>query len=67
MAMPALGEAWLEGIRVDPRVRGMNVATDLQVAELHWAVANGAHVVRVHDVKAAVEAVRVTDAIREAV
>jgi RimJ/RimL family protein N-acetyltransferase len=30
-------EAWLEGIRVDPRVRGMDVATDLQVAELRWA------------------------------
>jgi RimJ/RimL family protein N-acetyltransferase len=30
-------EAWLEGIRVDPRVRGMAVATDLQVAELRWA------------------------------
>ena len=34
VAMPAPGEAWLEGIRVDPRVRGMDVATDLQVAEL---------------------------------
>jgi hypothetical protein len=40
------GEAWLEGIRVDPRVRGMSVATDFQVAELHWAAAFGAEVVR---------------------
>ncbi len=39
-------EAWLEGIRVDPRVRGMNVATDLQTAELHWAASFGARVVR---------------------
>ncbi|HEY7024987.1 MAG TPA: GNAT family N-acetyltransferase [Candidatus Limnocylindrales bacterium] len=46
VAMPAKGEAWLEAIRVDPRVRGMDVATDLQVAELQWASANGAHVVR---------------------
>ncbi len=46
VAMPAVGEAWLEGIRVDPRVRGMDVATDLQIAELQWAAANGAHVVR---------------------
>ncbi len=46
VATPASGEAWLEGIRVDPRVRGMDVATDLQVAELEWAAAQGAHVVR---------------------
>jgi len=46
VAMPATGEAWLEAIRVDPRVRGMDVATDLQVAELQWAAANGAQVVR---------------------
>lgn len=39
-------EAWLEGIRVDPRVRGMEVASDLQVAELHWIEAHGARVVR---------------------
>ncbi len=39
-------EAWLEGIRVDPRVRGMNVATDFQVAELRWAAAHGVRVVR---------------------
>lgn len=46
VAMPARGEAWLEGIRVDPRVRGMDVATDLQAAELHWAAVNGARIVR---------------------
>lgn len=46
VALPARGEAWLEGIRVDPRVRGMDVATDLQVAELHWAAAQGAWIVR---------------------
>jgi Acetyltransferase (GNAT) family len=39
-------EAWLEGIRVDPRVRGMGVATDLQVAELQWVAAHQAKVVR---------------------
>lgn len=39
-------EAWLEGIRVDPRVRGMDVATNLQVAELQWAAAYGVSVVR---------------------
>ena len=46
LAMPAAGEGWLEGIRVDPRVRATDVATDLQVAELHWAAANGARIVR---------------------
>lgn len=46
VAMPAPGEAWLEAIRVDPRVRGMDVATDLQVAELLWAAAQGATIVR---------------------
>jgi len=46
VALPARGEAWLEAIRVDPRVRGMDVATDLQVAELHWAAAQGAWIVR---------------------
>ena len=46
LAMPAAGDAWLEGIRVDPRVRATDVATDLQVAELHWAAANGARIVR---------------------
>lgn len=39
-------EAWLEGIRVDPRVRGLGVATDFQAAELRWAAAFGATVVR---------------------
>jgi GNAT superfamily N-acetyltransferase len=39
-------EAWLEGIRVDPRVRGMGVASDMQVAELRWAAASGARIVR---------------------
>jgi len=37
------------------------------IATVVASVLKGAHVVRVHDVKAAVEAVRVTDAIREAV
>ena len=46
VAMPAKGEAWWEGIRVDPRVRGMDVATDLQVAEFAWSEANGAKIVR---------------------
>ncbi len=46
VAFPAQGEVWLEGIRVDPRVRNMSVASDLQVAELHWAAANGATVIR---------------------
>ena len=46
VALPATSEAWLEAIRVDARVRGMDVATDLQVAELQWAAANGASVVR---------------------
>lgn len=39
-------DAWLEGIRVDPRVRGMGVATDLQVSELRWIAAHGARAVR---------------------
>ncbi len=39
-------DAWIEGIRVDPRVRGMGIATDLQVAELRWAAAHGARHVR---------------------
>lgn len=46
VTLVAPGEAWLEAIRVDPRVRGMDIATDLQVAELHWAAAQAAHVVR---------------------
>lgn len=46
VASASPSEAWLEGIRVHPRVRGMDVATDLQVAELQWAAAIGASVVR---------------------
>lgn len=46
VAMLSPTEAWLEGIRVDPRVRGMGVAADLQVAELQWVAAQGADVVR---------------------
>ena len=46
VAMVGPGEAWLEGIRVHPKVRGMGVASDLQVAELQWVAAQGAHVVR---------------------
>lgn len=46
LVMLSRDEAWLEGIRVDPRVRGMNVATDFQVAELRWAAAHGVEVVR---------------------
>ena len=42
IALLAEGEAWLEGIRVDPAVRGRGVATCLQVAELAWARAQGA-------------------------
>jgi hypothetical protein len=44
--MVSSSEAWLEGIRVDPRVRGMGVAADLQIAELHWVEAQGAAVLR---------------------
>jgi len=39
-------EAWLEGIRVDPALRGLDIATDMQVAELHWAAAQDATVTR---------------------
>lgn len=46
VAMVSPTEAWLEGIRVDPLVRGMNVAADLQVAELQWVLAQKADVVR---------------------
>src|SRR5687767_12400318 len=46
VAMVSETEAWLEGIRVDPAVRGMDVATDLQVAELAWAAAQNATVLR---------------------
>jgi GNAT superfamily N-acetyltransferase len=46
VALAAPKEAWLEGIRVDPRVRGMGVAADLQIAELQWVAAQNASVVR---------------------
>jgi GNAT superfamily N-acetyltransferase len=46
VAMVSASEAWLEGIRVDPRVRSFDIGTDMQTAELHWAAANGATVVR---------------------
>jgi hypothetical protein len=39
-------EAWVEGIRVDPRVRGMDIATDLQAGVLTAAREAGATVVR---------------------
>jgi GNAT superfamily N-acetyltransferase len=46
VAMVSPTEAWLEGIRVHPELRGMEVASDLQVAELQWAAAQGANVIR---------------------
>ena len=46
LARPSASEGWVEGIRVDPRVRGMSIATDLQVAELRWAAAHGMRVIR---------------------
>ncbi len=46
VALVSPTEAWLEGIRVDPAVRGMEVASDLQVAELLWVAAQGATVLR---------------------
>ena len=39
-------EAWMEGLRVDPAIRGHGVATAFQAAELSWAQAQGATVVR---------------------
>ena len=36
----------MEGLRVDPAVRGRGVATAFQLAELTWAQAQGAAVVR---------------------
>jgi hypothetical protein len=45
-AMLSPTEGWLEGIRVDPQVRGLGVATDLQVAELHALAAHRPAVVR---------------------
>lgn len=46
LAMLSPTEAWVEGIRVDPRVRGMDVATDLQAGVLAAAREAGATVVR---------------------
>lgn len=46
IAMVSPTEAWLEGIRVHPGMRGLEVASDLQVAELQWAAAQGARVIR---------------------
>lgn len=39
-------EGWLEGIRVDPALRGRGVATNLQIAELAWANAHDLRVLR---------------------
>jgi hypothetical protein len=46
VALVSANEGWVEGIRVDPRVRGLGVATDLQVAELHWLAAHRPAVTR---------------------
>lgn len=46
VAMVSPTEAWLEGIRVNPALRGQEIASDLQVAELQWAAAQGATVIR---------------------
>jgi hypothetical protein len=46
VAMVSPTEAWLEGIRENPEFRGMEIASDLQVAELQWAAAQGANVIR---------------------
>jgi len=46
LAMLSATEGWVEGIRVDPAVRGMDVASDLQAAVLDAARAAGATVVR---------------------
>ena len=46
LAMLSPTEAWVEGIRVDPRVRGMDVATDLQAGVLDAARLCGATMVR---------------------
>jgi dihydropteroate synthase len=47
----------LDGASADQRLYGT-------IASIVAAVLNGAHMVRVHDVKAAVEAVKVADAIK---
>jgi hypothetical protein len=46
VTMLSAGEAWLEGLRVDPGVRRRSVASSLHVASLAWARAQGATVVR---------------------
>jgi hypothetical protein len=46
VALVSPTDGWWEGIRVDPELRGMEVAADLQVAELHWSAALGARVIR---------------------
>ena len=46
VALVSQSEGWVEGIRVDPRVRGLGVATDLQVAELCWLAAHQPTVTR---------------------
>jgi hypothetical protein len=46
IAMLSPTEGWLEGIRVDPRVRGLGVATDMQTAELHWLAVHEPGVIR---------------------
>lgn len=46
LALLAPGQGWVEGIRVDPAVRGREVATNLQVAELAWAAVHDVRVVR---------------------
>lgn len=46
LAMLSATEAWIEGIRVDPAVRGLEIATDLQAEVLRWARDLGATVVR---------------------
>ena len=46
VALLSPAEGWVEGIRVDPRVRGLGVATDLQTAELHWLAVHGPQITR---------------------
>jgi GNAT superfamily N-acetyltransferase len=46
LAVLSRDEGWLEGIRVDPAVRGRGVATNLQIAELAWAHAHELRVLR---------------------
>lgn len=46
LAILSHDEGWLEGIRVDPALRGRGVATNLQIAELAWAQAHDLRVLR---------------------